>query len=297
MVRRRHCSFRPRAWRKRRDPRSADARPWPPSGLVRGGASRRSRPTLQPGNTRASCIGARGSANIWAASRSRLAHARAGDMLESREALIGPQCALPPSRRGACRNASRMHRSSRWRTSCSMPWPKTAWPIGVRSMCAGRSGCWRRWASGSTLRDAPATGVMDDLLYVSPRTGRAVSGEAGAPYAGRLFALPAFLLGSQNGEAGARRLGGGAGADRAFPAGARAASATAKICRAARLRLDALAAHRRTANRVKPPQMNAAPDQRRHPPRAAEQGAEPSAISPMRCPPSPSARCPMRATG
>ncbi len=39
------------------------------------------------------------------------------------------------------------------------------------------------------------TGVADDLAWVSPRTGRAVSASAGEPYAGRLLALPGFLLG------------------------------------------------------------------------------------------------------
>ena len=34
-----------------------------------------------------------------------------------------------------------------------------------------------------------------DQLWISPRTGRAVSGAAGKPYHDRLFALPAFLCG------------------------------------------------------------------------------------------------------
>jgi DNA repair protein RecO (recombination protein O) len=43
------------------------------------------------------------------------------------------------------------------------------------------------------------TGATDDLIYVSPRTGRAVSREAGEPYKDRLLTLPPFLLGSQAG--------------------------------------------------------------------------------------------------
>lgn len=43
------------------------------------------------------------------------------------------------------------------------------------------------------------TGSMDDLIYVSPRTGRAVSREAGEPYKDRLLALPPFLLSAQGG--------------------------------------------------------------------------------------------------
>jgi DNA repair protein RecO (recombination protein O) len=49
---------------------------------------------------------------------------------------------------------------------------------------------------GLDLTCCAATGVRDDLVYVSPRTGRAVSAAAGAPYRDRLLQLPAFLLDS-----------------------------------------------------------------------------------------------------
>jgi len=44
-----------------------------------------------------------------------------------------------------------------------------------------------------------ATGSTDDLVYVSPKSGRAVSRDAGAPYKDRMLALPPFLLGAQAG--------------------------------------------------------------------------------------------------
>ena len=46
---------------------------------------------------------------------------------------------------------------------------------------------------GLDLVECAATGAREDLLYVSPKSGRAVSGAAGAPYADRLLALPPFL--------------------------------------------------------------------------------------------------------
>jgi len=46
---------------------------------------------------------------------------------------------------------------------------------------------------GLDLASCAATGVNDDLAYVSPRTGRAVSRSAGLPYHDNLLALPAFL--------------------------------------------------------------------------------------------------------
>ncbi len=52
---------------------------------------------------------------------------------------------------------------------------------------------------GLDLSRCAVTGSMDDLIYVSPRTGRAVSRDAGAAYADRLLRLPPFLLSSQGG--------------------------------------------------------------------------------------------------
>lgn len=48
---------------------------------------------------------------------------------------------------------------------------------------------------GLDLARCAATGGADDLVYVSPKSGRAVSRAAGAPYRERLLALPAFLRG------------------------------------------------------------------------------------------------------
>jgi DNA repair protein RecO (recombination protein O) len=47
---------------------------------------------------------------------------------------------------------------------------------------------------GLDLSQCAATGSDEDLVYVSPRTGRAVSREAGAPYGEKLLTLPRFLL-------------------------------------------------------------------------------------------------------
>jgi DNA repair protein RecO (recombination protein O) len=46
---------------------------------------------------------------------------------------------------------------------------------------------------GLDLTRCAATGRTSDLAYVSPRTGRAVSREAGRPYRDKLLPLPAFL--------------------------------------------------------------------------------------------------------
>jgi DNA repair protein RecO (recombination protein O) len=46
---------------------------------------------------------------------------------------------------------------------------------------------------GLDLAACALTGVTDDLAWVSPKTGRAVSAAAGAPWRDKLLALPPFL--------------------------------------------------------------------------------------------------------
>jgi DNA repair protein RecO (recombination protein O) len=48
---------------------------------------------------------------------------------------------------------------------------------------------------GLDLDSCVATGTAEELTYVSPKSGRAVSREAGEPWRDRLFRLPAFFAG------------------------------------------------------------------------------------------------------
>lgn len=50
---------------------------------------------------------------------------------------------------------------------------------------------------GLDLEACAATGTVEDLAYVSPKSGRAVSRDAGLPYADKLLELPAFLTKSR----------------------------------------------------------------------------------------------------
>ena len=60
---------------------------------------------------------------------------------------------------------------------------------------------------GLDLSACAATGETVNLTHVSPRTGRAVSSEAAQPYLDKLLPLPGFLLGKP--EAGADEIGAG----------------------------------------------------------------------------------------
>ncbi len=46
---------------------------------------------------------------------------------------------------------------------------------------------------GLALEECAATGRRDELIFVSPKSGRAVCREAGAPYAAKMLSLPGFL--------------------------------------------------------------------------------------------------------
>jgi DNA repair protein RecO (recombination protein O) len=54
---------------------------------------------------------------------------------------------------------------------------------------------------GLDLDSCAATGAREELAFVSPKSGRAVSRAAGEPYRDKLLPLPAFLLGPTEGAA------------------------------------------------------------------------------------------------
>lgn len=165
-------------------------------GLVRGGASRRNRPALQPGNTLRVGWRARLSEHLGSFTMEPV-KARAGDMLESRVALAGLNAfsgvaaAALPEREP---HESVYHAAEILLDAIAEDGFAHWAPLYVR----WEAGLLEALGFGLDLSRCAATGEMGDLVYVSPRTGRAVSGGAGAPYRERLLALPGFLLGSQH---------------------------------------------------------------------------------------------------
>ena len=65
------------------------------------------------------------------------------------------------------------------------------WPSGY---ALWEAGLLNELGYGLDLSQCAATGSQEDLVYVSPRTGCAVSATAGDPYKEKLFPLPPFLL-------------------------------------------------------------------------------------------------------
>ncbi|MGD0143204.1 MAG: DNA repair protein RecO [Rhizomicrobium sp.] len=165
-------------------------------GLVRGGASRSKRPTLQPGNTLRAQWRARLSEHLGNFSVEPV-KSRAGDMLDSGDALAGLNAFAGVA--GAALPEREPHESVYHAAEILLDaiaeddfahWA----PLYVR----WEAGLLEALGFGLDLTRCAATGGVDDLIYVSPRSGRAVSAGAGEAYRDRLFALPSFLLGSQN---------------------------------------------------------------------------------------------------
>jgi len=165
-------------------------------GLVRGGASRRLRGTLQPGNSLKATWRARLSEHLGSYAV-ELKTSRAGALMEEPFALAGLSAAcavagIVPEREGHVA----LYEGFSLLLDCLAD--EDVWPaIFVR----WELGLLQEMGFGLDLTSCAVTGGREDLIYVSPRSGRAVSRAAGEDYKDRLFHLPGFLIGSQAGEA------------------------------------------------------------------------------------------------
>ncbi|HEY1613432.1 MAG TPA: DNA repair protein RecO [Rhizomicrobium sp.] len=169
-------------------------------GLVRGGGSRRQKPVLLAGNTVSVAWRARLEEHLGGFTV-ELQRSRAGEILDRGDALTGlnafaeiARAVLPE--REPCES---VYVGAEILLDAIERDDVEHWgPLYVR----WEAGLLEALGFGLDLSRCAATGGTDDLRFVSPKSGRAVSGAAGAPYAPRLLALPGFLLGSQNASAG-----------------------------------------------------------------------------------------------
>ena len=168
-------------------------------GLVRGGGASKGRATLQPGNRLKVTWRARLSEHLGIYTV-ELTRARASDMFEQRAALCGLNAlsaiaaAVLPEREpheAAYDGADALLDTIAGHDFTDWAMLFVHWEIGLLN----------ELGFGLDLARCAATGTADDLIYVSPRTGRAVSRQAGEPYRDRLLGLPPFLLGRQAGHA------------------------------------------------------------------------------------------------
>ncbi len=157
-------------------------------GLVRGGRSRRMQVALQPGNTVDAVWRARLEEHLgYFAIEVR--EARAVALMESRSALYGfatlaALLRLLPERDPHPQLYERVGEVlARLETPHAGPAALVRFELALLADLG----------FGLDLRECAATGSLQDLVYVSPKSGRAISRQAGAAFSDRLLRLPPFL--------------------------------------------------------------------------------------------------------
>lgn len=158
------------------------------SGLVHGGRSRKSRPILQMGNHVAA---------VW---KARLSD-HLGHMTLELQRGYAAASMDDPAGLTALTSLCALSRLLPERDPHPNLYEITLFVLSYLDDPAVWPALYVRWelalleelGFGLDLRNCAATGTTEDLAYVSPKSGRAVSREAGRPYQDRMLPLPAFL--------------------------------------------------------------------------------------------------------
>jgi DNA repair protein RecO (recombination protein O) len=163
-------------------------------GLVRGGASSRMRPLLQPGNGLRAVWRARLDEHLgtYAVEGMRL---RAANLLASSHAVYGVTHLASLARLLPERDP---HQDIYDRLQHTLDDFEDAGEAAIH-LVRFELAMLAELGFGLDLDHCAATGGTSDLIYVSPKSGGAVSRAAGEPWRDRLLRLPAFL---RAGEAG-----------------------------------------------------------------------------------------------
>src|SRR5580700_5921375 len=161
-------------------------------GLVRGGAGTRMRPVLQPGNSVQATWRARLDQHLGYFTVEGL-QLRAASFLEQAHAVYGVShlaalCRLLPER------DPHPNVHDAFVAIVSALDDRIAVAVGVARF---ELQLLAELGFGLDLDRCAATGEEVDLVYVSPKSGRAVSQAAGAPWDDRLLRLPPFLRAGQ----------------------------------------------------------------------------------------------------
>lgn len=157
-------------------------------GMVRGGRSRTMQPVLQPGNRLELNWRARLDEHMGEF-RVEPLKLRAAQLMETATAAYGV-LALGSLLRLLPEREPHPHLYEALDVVLEhMGEPATAGQLFVRFELAVLNDL----GLGLDLARCAVTGTMDDLVYVSPKTGRAVCRDVGLPYAEKLLSLPGFL--------------------------------------------------------------------------------------------------------
>ncbi len=158
-------------------------------GLVRGGRSRMQRPVLQPGNRVRVEWRARLDEHLGNYALEGL-DLRAAQLMETRASLYGLTWLASLARLLPERDPHPGLYDTLGVVLDHLADPE----IGPALMVRFELAMLAELGFGLDLSQCASTGAITNLVYVSPRSARAVSEEAGAPYADRMLPLPAFLM-------------------------------------------------------------------------------------------------------
>jgi DNA repair protein RecO (recombination protein O) len=160
------------------------------AGMVHGGASRRLQPVLQAGNLVRVTWKARLNEQLGFFSQVELVEPYAARALQDGAALAGLTCAVAIVRKATAeRQPAPILYEALVILLEAFATPELWPPLYVRFEIGALAAA----GYGLDLSHCALTGAVDDLAYVSPKSGRAASRQAGAPFADKLLALPAFL--------------------------------------------------------------------------------------------------------
>jgi DNA repair protein RecO (recombination protein O) len=165
------------------------------TGLVHGGASKRRRAALEPGNRVALVWKARLEEQLGFFSPFEAIETTAARHMNDPAALAALSAATALLQEATAeRSAAPGLYESVLVLFAALDEP-AVWPALYVSWEAGLLAA---LGYGLDLSVCALSGSREDLAFVSPKSGRAASRQAGAPYADRLLRLPPFLLASQN---------------------------------------------------------------------------------------------------
>jgi DNA repair protein RecO (recombination protein O) len=162
------------------------------AGYVRGGRSRRLRPVLLPGNIVQIDLRARTDTQLGSMTV---------ELVHSRAPLLGEPLAVAAIDWATALSATVLPEAQ--------PYPRLFSALSAVLDAIEAAPAARGWAValaryellvlaelgfGLDLSGCVATGSQEELRWVSPKSGGAVSAAAGAPYADKLLPLPSFLI-------------------------------------------------------------------------------------------------------
>jgi len=171
------------------------------TGYVRGGSSRKQRPDLQPGNEVEVTWRGRLDEHLGTF-RVELIKSLAPTLFSSpdRLAALSATTALLMAALPEREEARDIYQETRtFLDLLAGDAPKIAWGaelVRLECMLLALLGF------GLDLTACAASGEVENLTYVSPKTGRAVSQSAGQPYREKLLPLPGFLTGTAEADEG-----------------------------------------------------------------------------------------------